>query len=119
MISQEEDNDLMTEDCVFYKRKVATRGHHVVPRCKGGAEILPTCLSCEDFIHQNWSHYELHDGFNTVEKILADARFQRFLRWLHKQHETAFFRSDHNRSRNTNRYRWVPAFGQPYLFPSP
>ena len=45
----------------------------MVPRCKGGTEIVPTCHSCEDFIHQTWSHNELRDEFNTVEKILADA----------------------------------------------
>src|SRR5262245_35173375 len=55
--------------CVFCKRGVPTRGHHVVPRCKGGKEIVPTCHSCEDFIHKTWSHNELRDVFNTVEVI--------------------------------------------------
>ena len=61
----------MIEGCVFCKRKVPTRGHHVVPRCKGGTETAPTCHSCEDFIHKTWSHKELRDAFNTVEKILG------------------------------------------------
>ncbi len=43
----------MTESCVFCKRQVPTRGHHVVPRCKGGTEIVPTCHSCEDFTHKD------------------------------------------------------------------
>jgi len=85
MVCEEDQSGLMTENCAFCKRRVPTRGHHVVPRCKGGTEIVPTCPSCEDFIHQTWSHNELRDEFNTVEKILADARFQKFLRWLHKQ----------------------------------
>ena len=66
----------MTESCVFCKRQVPTRGHHVVPRCKGGTEIVPTCHSCEDFIHKTWSHNELRDTFNVVETILAYARFR-------------------------------------------
>lgn len=77
------------EGCVFCGRLVPTRGHHVIPRCKGGRQIVPTCRSCEDFIHGTWSHNELRDTFNTVERILADARFQRFLRWLRKQQEDA------------------------------
>jgi hypothetical protein len=77
----------------------------VVPRCRGGREIVPTCHSCEDFIHQTWSHNELRDEFNTVEKIHADARFRKFLHWLHKQQGTAFFRSDRNRKRNPSRDR--------------
>src|SRR5438309_795049 len=68
--------------CAFCNRNVPTRGHHVVPRCKGGSYVAPTCCSCEDFIHKTWSHNELRDTFNTVEKIIADARFQKFLRWL-------------------------------------
>jgi hypothetical protein len=95
----------MTESCVFCKRQVPTRGHHVVPRCKGGTEIVPTCHSCEDFIHKTWSHNELRDTFNSVESILADARFQKFLKWLHKQHETAVFRSQRGRSRKPGKYR--------------
>ena len=61
----------------------------MVPRCKGGTEIVPTCHSCEDFIHKTWSHNELRDVFNTVEAILADTRFQKFLKWLHKQQDMA------------------------------
>lgn len=79
----------MAQSCVFCKRQVPTRGHHMVPRCKGGTEIVPACHSCEDFIHKTWSHNELRDTFNTVETILADARFQKFLKWLYKQQETA------------------------------
>ena len=99
------DEGFMTESCVFCKREVPTRGHHVVPRCKGGTEIVPTCHSCEDFIHKTWNHNELRDVFNTVEAILAETRFQKFLKWLHKQHETAVFRSQRGRSRKPGKYR--------------
>ncbi len=99
------DEIFMTESCVFCKRQVPTRGHHVVPRCKGGTEIVPTCHSCEDFIHKTWSHNELRDTFNTVETILADARFQKFLNWLHKQQDTAVFRSERGRTRTPGKYR--------------
>lgn len=68
----------MADTCVFCLRIVPTRGHHVVPRCKGGREIAPACHSCEDFIHKTWTHNELRDVFNTVAKIRADERFQQF-----------------------------------------
>ena len=99
------DEVFMIESCVFCKREVPTRGRHVVPRCKGGTEIVPTCHSCEDFIHKTWNHNELRDTFNTVEAILADPRFQNFLKWLHKQHETAVFRSQRGRSRKPGKYK--------------
>jgi hypothetical protein len=95
----------MNETCVFCHRIVPTRGHHVVPRCKGGREIAPTCHSCEDFIHKTWTHNELRDDFNTVEKITADERFQKFLRWLYKQKTETVFKSRRNRSRAGHKYR--------------
>jgi hypothetical protein len=36
---------------------------------------------------------------------LADSRFQKFLRWLHKQHGTAVFRTQRSRSRRPGRYQ--------------
>lgn len=94
----------MAEPCSFCQRDVPTRGHHVVPRCKGGRDIAPTCHSCEDFIHKTWSHNQLRDDFNTVEKILADERFQKFLRWLYKQHDGAVFKTRRNRERTGKKY---------------
>src|SRR6266568_3091223 len=84
--------------CVFCKRKVSTRGHHVVPRCKGGTETAPTCHSREDFIHKTWSHKELRDAFNTVEKSGP-------IHWLYKQQPSVFFRTRRNRSRTSQPYR--------------
>jgi hypothetical protein len=99
------EHPIMEEQCEFCNRNVATRGHHVVPRCKGGREIVPTCRSCEDFIHKTWTHNQLRDEYNTVEKILTDPRYQKFLRWLQKQHVDADFRTRHNRSRSKHRFR--------------
>jgi hypothetical protein len=93
------------EQCAFCHRNVATRQHHVIPRCKGGRDTAPTCRSCEDFIHKTWTHNQLRDDFNTVEKIQADPRYQEFLRWLQKQHVEATFRTSHNRSRPKHKYR--------------
>lgn len=96
---------LVDNTCVFWLRNVPTRGHHIVPRCKGGREIAPTCHSCEDFIHKTWTHNELRDEFNTVEKIRADERFQRVLRWLYKQKAETVFKSRRSRTRENHRYR--------------
>ena len=105
ILAEEYQIGCMTECCAFCKRAAPTRGHHVVPRCKGGRDIAPTCHSCEDFIHKTWTHNELRDTFNTVARIQSDPRFQKFLRWLHKQQESAFFRTQRNRSRTSQPYR--------------
>ncbi|MFN7140457.1 MAG: hypothetical protein ACK4UN_14060 [Limisphaerales bacterium] len=94
------------ETCVFCKREgVKTRGHHIVPRCKGGREIVPACQSCEDFIHKTWSHNQLRDTYNNVETILADEQFQRFLKWLLKQPRFTYFESARGKFRAKGKFR--------------
>ena len=97
----------MNETCAFCKRSGApkTHGHHVVPRCKGGKETVPTCGACGSFIHATWSHNELRDEYNTVEKIVADERFQKYLKWLLKQDSTAHFKTFRRNGRAEGRYR--------------
>jgi len=85
--------------CVFCKRNVTTRGHHIVPKCKGGKEIVESCESCESFIHRTWTHNELRDTYNNVEIILSEERFQKFLKWLHKQKPTTLFKSSISNNR--------------------
>ena len=80
-------------------------GHHVVPKCKKGTEVVPTCGSCGSFIHATWSHNELRDDFNTVEKIKADPRFQKYAKWIRKQPAETKFRTDRRNGRAEGRYR--------------
>ena len=79
--------------------------HHVVPRCKGGEDTVPTCGSCGSFIHGTWSHNELRDVFNTVEKIKADERFRKYLRLIRKQPPETKFKTDRRNGRAEGKYR--------------
>jgi hypothetical protein len=40
-----------------------------------------------------------------VDKIRADERFQKFLRWLYKQKSETVFKSRRNRTRTDQKYR--------------
>ena len=104
---------LEVTQCCFCGRIVQTRGHHVVPRSKGGREIVPTCHSCEDFIHRTWTHKELRDTFNSVERIQRDDRYQRFLAWLMKQDEARVHRTKRARTRSADRYKQIPGGNRP------
>jgi uncharacterized protein YegL len=90
-------------NCVFCKRDVLTREHHIVPRCKGGKETVSACETCEDFIHSTWTHNELRDIYNNVETIVNNEKFKKFLKWLSKQSTDTVFKSSisKNRSRKT------------------
>lgn len=90
--------------CEFCGMTTFTRGHHVVPRAKGGKETVPTCETCESYIHKTWTHNELRDTFNTVEAILANEGFQKFLKWRLKQPPTALFKSSPGKFRSRKPY---------------
>ena len=90
--------------CVFCKVETLTRGHHMIPRSKGGDVIVPTCETCESFIHKTWTHNELRDVYNTVESILQTEKFQKFLKWRLKQPATVLFKSSPGKFRDKNKY---------------
>jgi len=95
------------EPCIFCKRSGISgmHSHHVVPRCKRGKDTVPTCGSCGSFIHSTWSHNQLRDDFNTVEKIVSDERFQKYLSWLMKQNALTTFHTVRNNERPGGKYR--------------
>lgn len=84
---------------------IPIRSRTRILQCKGGREIAPARHSREDFIHKSWSHKELRDDFNTAEKIRADERFQKFLRWLYEHESETVFKTGRNRSSTDRKYR--------------
>jgi len=92
------------DQCVFCKLTTLTRGHHIIPKSKGGTTIVATCETCESFIHKTWTHNELRDIYNNVDTILANERFQKFLKWRLKQPVTAVFKSSLGKTRDKNKY---------------
>jgi hypothetical protein len=91
-------------NCIFCGLPTLTRGHHIIPKSKGGEITVPACETCESFIHKNWSHNELRDVYNTVESILQTEKFQKFLKWRLKQLPMVLFKSDRAKFRDKNKY---------------
>lgn len=91
-------------NCVFCNFHTLTRGHHVIPKSKGGESIVPTCETCESFIHKTWSHNELRDVFNSVESIINNEKFQKFLKWRRKQPADTVFKSEPGKFRDKRKY---------------
>lgn len=90
--------------CEFCKMRTYTRKHHLIPKSRGGTETANTCPTCEGYIHSTWSHAQLRDTYNSVEVILANENFQKFLRWRRKQPATALFKSQPAKFRDKNPY---------------
>jgi hypothetical protein len=91
-------------NCEFCGMETYTQDHHLTPKCKGGKEIAKTCPTCEGYIHSTWSHVQLRDIYNSVEAILANDGFQKFLKWRRKQSTTTLFKSDTGKFRDKRKY---------------
>ena len=92
------------EFCVFCGLRTHTREHHIIPKSKGGTATVDSCQTCEDFLHNTWSHNELRDTYNNVETILADEKFKKFLKWRLKQPPETLFKSDKGKTRSKRKY---------------
>ena len=90
--------------CALCQMPAPTRQHHLIPKSRGGKETIDCCETCESYLHRQWTHNQLRDTFNSVETILADEGFQKFLKWRRKQPATALFKSQPAKFRDKNPY---------------
>ena len=63
--------------------------HHLTPRSKlKRGETTPTiyiCSACHRQIHALFSNQQLHDEYNSVERLRDEPRMTRFIAWVRKQ----------------------------------
>jgi 5-methylcytosine-specific restriction protein A len=90
--------------CEFCQMETITRKHHLTPRSKGGTQTAFCCETCENFIHKTWDHRQLKNTYNSVDIILSDEGFQKFLKWRRKQPAETLFRSNRGKYRDKNKY---------------
>lgn len=78
---------LTTDTCPICGRAYdkTTSRHHLTPKCKKGKETVDLHRVCHDFIHATFTDKELAQNYNTVEKLIADERVQKFGRWCSKR----------------------------------
>jgi len=56
--------------------------HHLTPRSRGGKKTLLICIDCGDQIHKLFTNKKLDKEFNTLEKLLADPKIQKWKEWV-------------------------------------
>lgn len=72
--------------CPFCKRPVVyLKRHHLVPKSRGGKEVVDSCLACHRAIHACFPLKELETKYNTIKSLMSDARFRKMVRWISKQ----------------------------------
>lgn len=90
--------------CQFCGITTDVREHHIVPKAKGGKITVSTCEVCESYIHKTWDHNMLRDVYNSIDSILSDSGFQKFLKWRRKQPPETVFKSSPGKYRNKRKY---------------
>ena len=81
--------DAAVEDvCALCARPLGTRRekHHLVPRSYGGRETVEVHPICHRKIHAALSEKELHDGYDTVERLRRHPEIAKFIRWVAGKH---------------------------------
>lgn len=59
--------------------------HHLIPRSRGGKETLTICSDCHRQVHALFTNKQLDHEFNSVEAIMADERFAKYVKWVAKR----------------------------------
>ncbi|RYG70700.1 hypothetical protein EON80_07185 [bacterium] len=76
--------------CALCGREVSRlTEHHLIPRStlKKG-ETSPTisiCSPCHRQLHVLFTNQQLHDEYNSLERLRDEPRMQHFLNWMRKQ----------------------------------
>lgn len=55
--------------------------HHLNPKEKKGPTI-PVCVACGDQLHLLFTRKELANKYNTLEKLLANEKVQKWIQWI-------------------------------------
>lgn len=74
--------------CPLCQREVVhPSAHHLIPKSRGGGpeQRLVICRDCHQAIHELFANQQLERDLHTVERLLADDRFLRMVRFIAKQ----------------------------------
>jgi len=69
--------------CKLCERNVpVTTDHHIIPRSRGGKELIEICKDCHKQLHALFDNKTLEEKLNTIELILANEQFYKYLKWV-------------------------------------
>ena len=77
--------------------KVSISGHHLIPKCKGGKEVIPIHKICHRKIHATFTEKELERTYNTIAKLRQHEEIIKFRKWLRNKDPDFYVGSDNKR----------------------
>ena len=81
--------------CELCRRESASYSrHHLVPRAQGGRNgpTAKLCSTCHRQLHALFSEATLARELGTIEQVLANPQFARYLKWARRQRGLTNFR---------------------------
>jgi hypothetical protein len=89
--------------CELCERVLPLTSHHLIPKqihSKGWCKRLFTkkemnsrradlCRDCHSTVHKFFTHRELGEIYNTIEKLLTNEKVINFVKWVKKQNKKA------------------------------
>lgn len=86
--------------CPLCEREVSVlTDHHIVPKSRGGVELVAICVDCHKQVHALFDNKTLETQLNTVESLLANEQFLKYLKWVRKRPDGVIHKA--KRSRGT------------------
>ncbi len=72
--------------CILCQRNVPyLTNHHIIPKNRGGTKLVAICRDCHRQIHALFENKTLEVKLNTVETIMANEQFIKYLTWIEKR----------------------------------
>ena len=88
-------NKEQTTECELCERDVPSKRiekHHFEPKKKkqkeGSVNVALVCNPCGDQLHQLFTNKELEKEYNTIEKLKAHPKVQKWIAWVRKNNPT-------------------------------
>jgi len=74
------------ERCALCERDVPfLTDHHVIPKSRGGKELIAICRDCHRQLHALFDNKTLERQFNNIKAIMEDDNFCKYLKWVRKR----------------------------------
>lgn len=88
--------------CPLCKREVTSlTDHHIVPKSRGGTQLVGICKDCHRQIHALFDNKTLEQELNSVESLLANDQFAKYVKWVGKRPDGVVHKA--KRSRDTKK----------------
>ena len=74
------------EICILCQREVPfLTDHHIIPKSRGGKDLVAICRDCHRQLHALFENKTLETELNTVEAIVSNEGFAKYLKWVDKR----------------------------------